>query len=85
MITIGFLIQQGKKKKILKDRELLELKMRSLAPKSSIDGGVIFTTEELATMFHLPGLVALTPSLGRIPSTRSQAPSNLPVGDNLPV
>jgi hypothetical protein len=40
----------------------------------------IFTAEELATLFHLPGKVAITPTLNRVPSTRGEAPSNLPVG-----
>lgn len=39
----------------------------------------ILNTEELATIFHFPGSVALTPTLIRIPSTKSEAPSNLPV------
>lgn len=40
----------------------------------------VMTTEELATIFHFPGKVATTPSLARIPSKRSEAPSNLPTG-----
>jgi hypothetical protein len=39
---------------------------------------IILNTEELATMFHLPGAVATTPTLTRIPSKRVEAPSNLP-------
>ena len=38
----------------------------------------ILTTEELATIFHLPGTVAQTPSLPRAKSKRAEAPSNLP-------
>ncbi len=40
----------------------------------------IMTAEEMATIFHLPGKVALTPTLNRVPSTRGEAPSNLPTG-----
>lgn len=40
----------------------------------------ILTTEELATIFHLPGLVANTPTLDRISSKRGEPPSNLPIG-----
>ena len=40
----------------------------------------IFSAEELATLFHLPGKVAGTPTLNRVPSTRGEAPSNLPTG-----
>jgi hypothetical protein len=39
----------------------------------------VLNTEELATIYHLPGAVASTPGLNRIPSKRAQAPSNLPV------
>ncbi len=39
----------------------------------------ILSSEELATLFHPPGSVVKTPTLGRITSTRSQAPSNLPI------
>ncbi len=38
------------------------------------------TVEELATIFHFPGKVATTPTLGRIPSKRAEPPSNLPIG-----
>ncbi|OHA91387.1 MAG: hypothetical protein A2758_02930 [Candidatus Zambryskibacteria bacterium RIFCSPHIGHO2_01_FULL_49_18] len=39
----------------------------------------ILTTEEVATIFHLPGAVATTPSLARAPSKKAEAPANLPV------
>ncbi len=39
----------------------------------------ILSSEELATLFHPPGSVVQTPTLGRTTSTRSQAPANLPV------
>jgi hypothetical protein len=38
----------------------------------------MMTSEELATIFHLPGSVARTPTLQRISSSRSEAPTNLP-------
>lgn len=78
----------GLKKQIdeWKYTEHKEYKKRVYYNKGGGDGMTIFTTEELATMFHLPGGVAITPNLGRIGSTRSEAPNNLPVGtpDNLP-
>jgi hypothetical protein len=40
---------------------------------------MILTTEEVATLFHLPGRVATTPTLGRILSKKAEAPPNLPV------
>ena len=39
----------------------------------------VLTTEELATIFHLPGGVSQTPTFGRIPSRKSEAPTNLPI------
>jgi hypothetical protein len=40
---------------------------------------VVLTSNELATIFHIPGTVAKTPTMQRIESTRSTAPANLPV------
>lgn len=40
----------------------------------------VLNTEELATLYHFPGAAAQTPSLSRIPSTRGEAPPNLPTG-----
>ncbi len=40
---------------------------------------MILTSEELATVYHFPGQVATTPSLGRIPSKRGEPPTNLPI------
>ena len=39
----------------------------------------VMNAEELATLFHFPGAVATTPTFTRIPSKKSEAPSNLPV------
>lgn len=73
----------GKKKALaaLKRQELKEYKLRKYFPKGSSDVPKMFSVEELATIFHLPGRVAITPGLGRIPSRRSEAPPNLPVGE----
>ncbi len=40
---------------------------------------LVLNTEELATIYHFPGSVAATPTLERLPSKKSDAPSNLPV------
>ncbi|HTK33299.1 MAG TPA: hypothetical protein VL335_01990 [Candidatus Paceibacterota bacterium] len=40
---------------------------------------MIMNTEELATLFHLPGAVAGTPTLSRVPSKKGEAPTNLPI------
>ncbi len=72
-----------------KKAELDEYKRRDYTARSHshdsvthklIDAPKVMTTEELATIFHLPGRVATTPSLARIPSKRAEAPSNLPIG-----
>ncbi len=39
----------------------------------------VLTTEELATIYHFPGGVVQTPTFGRIPSRKSEAPINLPI------
>lgn len=39
----------------------------------------VLNTEELATLFHIPGEVAVTPTLERIPSRKAEPPANLPV------
>lgn len=76
------IIPGGKKKelKALKTQELVEYRRRLYYPKSGGDGPKIFTAEELATMFHMPGKVAMTPTLDRVPSTRGEPPANLPIG-----
>jgi len=38
----------------------------------------ILTTEELATIFHIPGQVLTTPTFERIPSKKVEPPANLP-------
>jgi hypothetical protein len=39
----------------------------------------ILNTEELATIYHLPGLVAQTPSIERVDSRKVTPPDNLPI------
>lgn len=39
----------------------------------------VLNTEELATIFHLPGQVASTPTLDKATSRKSEAPANLPI------
>jgi len=40
---------------------------------------MVMSSEELATLFHLPGAVAGTPTLNRVPSKKGEAPVNLPI------
>jgi len=69
----------GKRKDAFKKTELAQYKRRVYISQNSADGKKVMTTEELATIFHFPGRVLLAPTVGRIESTRSEAPSNLPV------
>jgi len=59
---------------------ILAYKMRSYfyAPFNE-NPPLILNTEELATVYHFPGSVAITPSLERVASKKSGAPSNLPI------
>ncbi len=43
------------------------------------EGVFCLNTEELATLYHLPGLAAQVPTMPRIESKKSEAPVNLPV------
>lgn len=42
-------------------------------------GKLVMSTEELATVFHLPDMNVLAPSLTRVDSKHGGAPSNLPI------
>ncbi|HEU4677327.1 MAG TPA: hypothetical protein VFS75_01255 [Candidatus Paceibacterota bacterium] len=68
----------GHEREHLKHNELEEYKKRTYTNYSHADLPTPFSVEELATMYHFPGTVASTPSLARLPSKRSEAPSNLP-------
>jgi len=70
---------KDRRKTALKKQELDEYKRRTYTHHNDNDTSKIMTVEELATVFHLPGKVALTPSLTRIASKRAEAPSNLPI------
>jgi hypothetical protein len=62
----------------MKKTELKYYKLRKYYSHVLSDQMKVMTTEELATIFHVPGKVALTPSLSRIPSKRGEPPANLP-------
>lgn len=72
---------KGTKRQQMKVSDLEYIKRRRHKKRNPGDESSIMTNEELATIFHLPGKVALTPTLGRIPSARAEAPPNLPTGD----
>jgi len=74
----------GKKKMRLKKEEFYEYKLREYTMRDKVnkaDAMKVMSTEELATIFHIPGKAVVTPSLPRIMSTRKEAPSNLPTGE----
>ena len=73
----------GRRKLALKKKELAYYKSRYYYyqdRKDRADQEKVFSVEELATMFHIPGSSVVTPSLSRITSTRKEAPGNLPTG-----
>ena len=39
----------------------------------------VLNSEELATIYHFPGSIAAAPTFERVPSKKSNAPSNLPI------
>ena len=72
---------KGTRKVAMKKKELEQYKLRKYTHNGDADKPKIFTVEELATIFHIPGKAVVTPNLDRIPSTRSEAPANLPTGN----
>jgi hypothetical protein len=49
--------------------------------RRNTDGvNVIFSTSELATLYHLPDMGVMTPALPRVESKKGTAPANLPIG-----
>lgn len=65
---------EKKRKKMFK-----AYKYRSWFTTPRIIKPFVLNTEELATIYHFPGGVAQTPTFGRIPSHKSEAPINLPI------
>ncbi|MCA9357929.1 hypothetical protein KC902_01570 [Candidatus Kaiserbacteria bacterium] len=73
----------GSRKIALKQRELELYKHRSYYDgdqKNHIDRERVMSTEEIATMYHIPGTSIVTPGLSRVENARREAPSNLPIG-----
>jgi hypothetical protein len=78
----------GIRKRGLKTRFYNGYVTRQYFYEPNADNYIFLNTEELASIWHLPGKVARTPTLARMPSRRSEAPANLPIGDgpvNLPI
>jgi hypothetical protein len=70
------------KKKAENEEEFLEVyKMRTgfYQPYKGHGPKYLLNTEELATLYHVPGAVAATPTLDRVESRKDSPPANLPV------
>lgn len=74
----------GKRKILYKKKELDYYKMRFYLP-FDVSGGAdamqVFSVEELATIWHIPGKAIVTPGVGRVESLRQDAPANLPTSN----
>lgn len=68
---------------IMKESRLRYRQYKLLRRYRDRNGGdglkLIMSTEELATVFHLPDMNVLAPSLTRVEAKRGGAPSNLPI------
>jgi hypothetical protein len=76
--------RSGVKKNAMRKWELAQYKRRRYSCDLwDTEGSAprIFTAEELATIYHIPSSSIITPGLTRIPSTRAEAPQNLPIGE----
>lgn len=71
------------KRKELKDYKLREYNVRNYPSK--LDDYKVFSAEELATIFHIPGTAIISPGVARVQSTRKEAPPNLPTGQSVRV
>jgi hypothetical protein len=72
----------GKNIKMMEDQYFNHYRERAYFYKEFIGKGrkvLVMNAEELATIFHFPGTVAMTPNLERVKSRKSNSPSDLPV------
>ncbi len=78
-------IGANKKKDLFRRRLVEEYRRRQFFYDPFFEGGsrakdaMVMSTEELATVFHVPSGTIQTPGLVRVPSATAEAPSNLPV------
>ena len=59
--------------------DFTDIKTYFTHPNEAVGKQFILSAEELATLYHLPGRVAETPSFERIESKKGEAPINLPI------
>ncbi|NQV93366.1 hypothetical protein HQ403_02605 [Candidatus Kaiserbacteria bacterium] len=70
---------RGKKKEAYRREVIDAYRRRSWFHAPYKTPSFVLNTEELATIFHFPGSVVQAPTLGRVQSTKGDAPSNLPM------
>lgn len=78
-VFVAWRLRSTKKRDIEKQGLLDAYKRRAYFYKPYKSPHFVLNSEELATLFHLPGGVASTPTFSRIESKKSQAPTNIPV------
>ena len=79
-----FNVKEKLKPKVLEEYKLRRYFYSPLKGKTNWGENIyskpfILNAEELATIYHFPGSVSSTPTFERVPSKKSQAPSNLPI------
>ena len=67
------------RKDYMKRKILAAYKARSFFYPPHKKKHFVLSSEELATIFHLPGKAVETPSLNRVVSRKAEAPANLPI------
>lgn len=78
-VFLAWMKRSDKARNEEKQEKLDAYKRRAYYYTPFISPHFILNTEELATLFHFPGVVSATPSVNRIESKKAEAPSNLPV------
>ncbi len=66
----------GPRLRYMQRRILNRFRLRSTYPAENV---LHFSIEELATIFHIPDMAIVAPSLSRVAAKRGGAPSNLPI------
>lgn len=69
----------AKKKKIVGEYQHRAMFIEEYVPYGGKITPFVMTTEELATVFHLPGNVSRTPTLSRVQAKKVEPPANLPI------
>lgn len=69
----------GKKQEKTRKNVLEAYRRRSFIHSPFKEKTFILTSEEIATIFHLPGWIVQPPTLERVPSKKTQPPSDLPI------